>query len=83
MTTSPLLQPPAVQADMEVELKRNRREMRRLVAALGTARTHDSDVRSLLTDQIFVLGDELRRLEDQIAVIERAQAAAWLDDEAA
>ena len=82
MTTS-FFQPPVVQADMETELKRNRREMRRLVAALGTARTHDTDVRSLLTDQIFVLSDELRRLEDQIAVIERAQAAAWLDDDAA
>lgn len=82
MTTS-FLQPPAVQAAMEEELMTKRREMRRLVAALGAVRTHDSDVRTLLTDQIFVLGDELRRLEDQIAVIERAQAAAWLDDDAA
>ena len=81
MTTS-FLQPPAVQANMEAELMLKRREMRRLVAALGAVRTNDSDVRTLLGDQIFVLSDELRRLEDQIAVIERAQAAAWLDDDA-
>ena len=82
MTTS-LLQPPAVQANMEAELMLKRREMRRLVAALGAVNAHDRAARTLLNEQMIVLSDELRRLEDQIAVIERAQAAAWLDDDAA
>jgi hypothetical protein len=68
---------------LEAELMVGRREMRRLVAALGAMNAHDREARTLLTDQMSVLGDELRRLEAQIAVIERAQAAAWFDIEPA
>ena len=74
---------PAALASLEAELMVGRREMRRLVAALGAMNAHDREARTLLTDQMSVLGDELRRLEAQIAVIERAQAAAWFDIEPA
>ena len=74
---------PAALAALETELMTGRREMRRLVAALGAMNAHDREARTLLNDQMSVLGDELRRLEAQVAVIERAQAAAWFDTEPA
>ena len=74
---------PAALAALETELMVGRREMRRLVAALGAMNAHDREARTLLTDQMSVLGDELRRMETQIATIERAQAAAWFDVEPA
>ena len=74
---------PAALAALEADLMVGRREMRRLVAALGAMNAHDREARTLLNDQMSVLGDELRRLETQVAVIERAQAAAWFDTEPA
>jgi hypothetical protein len=74
---------PAALVALEVELMVGRREMRRLVSALGAMNAHDREARTLLTDQMSVLGDELRRMETQIATIERAQAAAWFDTEPA
>ena len=74
---------PAALVELEAELMIGRREMRRLVAALGAMNAHDREARTLLNDQMSVLGDELRRLEAQVAVIERAQAAAWFDVEPA
>ena len=79
---TPLPKPAALVA-LEVELMVGRREMRRLVSALGAMNAHDREARTLLTDQMSVLGDELRRMETQIATIERAQAAAWFDTEPA
>ena len=76
---TPLLTSPPALVEMETELMTGRREMRRLVAALGAMNAHDREARTLLNDQMSVLGDELRRLEAQIATIERAQIAAWLD----
>ena len=78
MNTPILTSPPALVA-LETELMVGRREMRRLVAALGAMNAHDREARASLNDQMSVLGDELRRLEAQIATIERAQIAAWLD----
>ena len=74
---------PAALGALDAELMIGRREMRRLVAALGAMNAHDREARTLLNDQMSVLGDELRRMETQIAVIERAQAAAWFDVEPA
>ena len=46
---------PAVLAALEAELMVGRREMRRLVAALGAMNAHDREARTLLTDQMLSL----------------------------